>query len=71
MPNPQVLGFDEVFADPWRRGSVLGQRQWGARLDRSAHLLPFVYKLHRSLFLPDKWGVWLLGGVALIWLPAA
>jgi uncharacterized iron-regulated membrane protein len=70
-PNTKsaALGFDEVFADPYD-GSVLGQRQWGApRLDR-AHLLPFVYKLHRSLYLPDKWGVWLLGGVALIWLPA-
>lgn len=69
-PNAKsaVLGFDEVFADPYD-GRVLGQRQWGAaRLD-SAHLLPFVYKLHRTLHLPDKWGVWLLGGVALIWLP--
>ena len=66
--KPVPLGFDEVFADPYD-GRVLGQRQWGApRLDR-AHLLPFVYKLHRSLYLPDKWGVWLLGGVALIWLP--
>ena len=36
-PNTKsaVLGFDEVFADPYD-GHVLGQRQWGApRLDRT------------------------------------
>jgi len=30
--------------------------------------MPFVYELHRRLHLPETWGVWLVGGVALIWV---
>ncbi|RMW98674.1 PepSY domain-containing protein [Allofranklinella schreckenbergeri] len=65
------LGFDQLFVHP-ASGQILGQRQWGqwrggslaqARQD----LLPFIYRLHYSLHLPGEWGVWLMGGVALLW----
>jgi len=69
IPAPgatDALGFNRIFVDPYT-GALLGSRQWGAwRFDR-AHLMPLVYRLHYSLTLPDPWGTWLLGGVALVW----
>lgn len=60
------LDFNQVFVDPVT-GAILGKRQSGtARFDRE-HFIPFVIKLHYSLFLPGSWGVWLFGAVALIW----
>lgn len=73
MPSPQAAagpaqpGFDEVFADPYS-GELLGRRLWGAPVFDAPHLMPMLYKLHRTLYLPDKWGVWLLGIVSLVWL---
>jgi uncharacterized iron-regulated membrane protein len=65
-------GYNQVFVDP-SNGAILGTRQWGKpALDRE-HLLSFLYKLHYSLQLPewggiDRWGIWLMGIVALSWL---
>lgn len=57
--------FNQVFADPYR-GIVLGTRDSSAfRLDR-ANFVPFMLRLHYSLFLA-QWGVWLLGGCAIVW----
>ncbi|QEI04978.1 PepSY domain-containing protein [Pigmentiphaga aceris] len=65
--KPYVLGFDRVFIDP-ATGAVLGQRQWGAlKLDR-VHLMTFLDMLHRKFHLPGQWGMWLTGGVAIVWL---
>jgi uncharacterized iron-regulated membrane protein len=41
-------------------------------LDRE-HLLPFLYKLHYSLHIPEfagqnRWGIWFMGGIAFLWL---
>lgn len=59
-------GYDELFVDP-ATGAVLGQRLWGAfRIDR-AHFVPFLYRLHDRLHLPGRWGVWLMGGIAILW----
>jgi uncharacterized iron-regulated membrane protein len=64
---PPELGYNQVFLDP-ASGAELGRREWGAaRLDR-AHLIPFLYALHYTLHLPERWGMWLMGGVALLWL---
>jgi uncharacterized iron-regulated membrane protein len=64
---PRELGYNQVFLDP-ATGKELGRRDWGAaRLDR-AHLVPFLYSLHYTLHLPERWGMWLMGGVALAWL---
>lgn len=66
------LGYDQVFVNPVT-GAILGKREWGAiGLDRQ-HLVPFLYKLHYSLCIPElwgisEWGVWLMGGIALLWI---
>lgn len=61
------LDFSDVHADP-HDGRILGTRQWRAyRLDR-ANLVPFLFRLHYALHIPGSWGVWLMGGVALVWL---
>lgn len=65
--------FNQVFVDPVT-GEELGKREWGAvwPIDRT-NAVSFLYKLHYSLHLPemwgiDRWGIWLLGGIAIIWL---
>lgn len=66
------LGYNQVFVDPVT-GTVSGRREWGALGFDRQHLVPFLYKLHFSLCIPEfwgveKWGVWLMGGVALLWM---
>lgn len=65
-------GFNQVFVDP-ASGAELGRREWGAvwPLTRE-NVVSFLYKLHYSLHLPemggsDRWGIWLMGVIALIW----
>lgn len=65
------IGYNQVFADPVT-GAAQGEREWGAVSLARENLLPFLYKLHYTLHIPDfwgidTWGVWLLGIVALIW----
>ncbi|PPK73094.1 putative iron-regulated membrane protein [Methylobacter tundripaludum] len=65
--KPNVPDIDEVYLDPYD-GRILGGRQTDAlRADR-IHLMPFLYGLHRSMHLPERWGVWLMGLVALTWM---
>jgi uncharacterized iron-regulated membrane protein len=65
-------GFNQVFVDP-ASGTELGRREWGAVWPvNSENVVSFLYKLHYSLHIPfmagsDRWGIWLLGIVALIW----
>jgi uncharacterized iron-regulated membrane protein len=57
--QPYELAFDQLFIDPYT-GQVLGTRKWGEfGLDRE-RLLPFLYRLHFTLALPEPWGRWLL-----------
>lgn len=65
--KPFVLGFTQLFADPVT-GAVLGTRQTGTLKFDRVHFIPFIVKLHYTLFLPGKWGVWLFGGIALLWV---
>lgn len=66
-------GFNQVFLDPIS-GEEMGKREWGAVWPLSSeNFVSFLYKLHYSLHLPemfgtDRWGIWLLGGIAIIWL---
>jgi uncharacterized iron-regulated membrane protein len=65
-------GFNQVFLDP-ATGDELGKRQWGAVWPISReNVVSFLYKLHFTLHFPemfgtDRWGIWLLGIIAIGW----
>lgn len=68
--KPFMLGFNQVALDP-ATGAVQGLREWGhASLSRE-NLLPFLYKLHYSLHLPEagglELGVLFMGFVGMVW----
>lgn len=71
--RPYQLTYNQIFIDPVT-GAELGRREWGRVWPiTSENLVNFLYKLHYTLHLPemwgtDKWGVWLLGGIAIIWM---
>lgn len=66
-------GFNQIFLDPVS-GAEMGKREWGAVWPLSSeNFVSFLYKLHYSLHLPemfgtDRWGIWLLGIIAIIWV---
>jgi uncharacterized iron-regulated membrane protein len=66
------LDYNEVFLDPVT-GEELGRREWGGVWPiTTENLVSFLYVLHYSLHIPemwgiDRWGLWLLGGIAIIW----
>ena len=66
-----ALDHNQVAVDPVT-ATVQGRRQWGAVSLSREHLLPFLYKLHYSMHLPEsggiEWGVWLMGVVAMAWV---
>lgn len=68
--QPHELGFDQVFLEP-QTGTVLGTRQWGELSLTRKSVLPFLYRLHYTLHVPDSGGVelgtLLMGIVALVW----
>jgi uncharacterized iron-regulated membrane protein len=47
---------------------MIGTRLWGACCFERKHLMPFLFTLHNTLYLPGRWGAWLMGTVALVWL---
>lgn len=65
-------GYSQVFLDPVS-GDELGRRLWGRAWPVTREtLVSFLYKLHYSLHIPemwgtDRWGLWFLGGIAIIW----
>lgn len=69
--RPFALGFNQVALDP-ATGAVQGRREWGRASLARENLLPFLYRLHYSLHLPDAggWepGVLLMGLVAMVWV---
>lgn len=64
------LGFNQLGVDPVT-AEIQGRRMWGALSLSRENLLPFLYKLHYSLHIPDAFGlelgIWLLGLVAMVW----
>jgi uncharacterized iron-regulated membrane protein len=69
--QPYQLGFNQVAIDPVN-GEILGRREWGkVSLDRE-NLLPFLYKLHYSMHIPDisliPVGTLFMGIVAIVWV---
>lgn len=65
-------GYNQVFVDP-ATGAELGRREWGAAWPITTEtFVSFLYRLHYSLHIPemwgiDNWGVWFMGGIAIIW----
>ncbi|CAB5645181.1 Uncharacterized iron-regulated membrane protein [Comamonas aquatica] len=69
---PYVLGYNNVFVDPVT-AQVTGQRNSKSLVLSQRNLMPWLRHLHESLHMPafwgsDRWGFWLMGGVALMWL---
>lgn len=64
-------GYNQVALDP-ATGAIQGRREWGAVSLSRENLLPFLYKLHYSMHLPEsggiEWGVWLMGLIAIAWV---
>ena len=60
------LQFNQVFVDPYS-GHILGQRNTRQISFDRPGLMPFLVRLHFSLWL-DQAGVWWMGGVAVVWL---
>lgn len=68
--KPFVLGFDQIAVDP-STGDVQGRRLWGAPSVARLNLMPFLYRLHYTLFLPVRGGInfgfWVMGIVGIVW----
>lgn len=65
------LPFNQVSLNP-ASGDVQGTRKWGElSLSREA-VMPFFYKLHYTMHIPDGWGIklgtWFMGIVSIVWL---
>ena len=64
------LDFNQVALDPVT-GEEQGRRLWGALSLSRENLMPFLYKLHYSLHIPDGFGIelgiLLFGIVAIVW----
>lgn len=64
------LDFNQIALDPVT-GEEQGRRMWGEVSLSRENLMPFLYKLHYSLHIPDGFGVelgiLLFGIVAIVW----
>jgi uncharacterized iron-regulated membrane protein len=70
--KPFVLDYNNVFVDPVT-ATITGHRDSTAVSLSRRSLMPFLRTVHYSLHIPafwgtDRWGYWLMGGVALLWL---
>lgn len=74
--NPETgklheLDFNQVAMDPVT-GAIQGKRLWGEVSLARENLLPFLYKLHYSMHIPDGFGVELgllfMGIVGIVWV---
>lgn len=69
--KPFELGFDQVALDPVT-GKIQGQRLWGQIAWASENVMPFIYKLHHTLHLPEvngvELGTWFMGLLAVAWV---
>lgn len=68
--EPFEVGFDQLAVDP-ATGAIQASREWGAVSLGRVGILPFLYKLHYTLHIPDAFGVRLgavfMGIVAVAW----
>ncbi|MFZ6874500.1 PepSY-associated TM helix domain-containing protein [Undibacterium sp. Di27W] len=65
------LGFNQIAVDPLS-GDVQGKRQWGEISLSRENLLPFLYKLHYTMHIPNVAGVELgilfMGIIGMVWV---
>lgn len=68
--KPYVLDFNQIAVDPVT-AEIQGRRMWGAISLSRENLLPFLYKLHYTMHLPEvggiETGIWLMGIVGIVW----
>ncbi|MET3131920.1 putative iron-regulated membrane protein [Oxalobacteraceae bacterium GrIS 1.11] len=68
--QPFALGFNQIALDP-ADGAQQGKRMWGEISLSRENLLPFLYKLHYTMHIPDGWGIefgtWLMGIIGVLW----
>ena len=64
------LGFNQIALDPVN-GEVRGSRMWGEISLSRENFLPFLYKLHYSMHIPDVFdielGIVFMGILAMVW----
>ena len=69
--HPYDIGFNQVAVDP-ATAQIQGKRQWGEISLSRENLIPFLYKLHYTMHLPDaggiEIGIWLMGLIAMAWV---
>ncbi|HSC75309.1 MAG TPA: PepSY-associated TM helix domain-containing protein [Pseudomonadales bacterium] len=65
------VGFNQIALSPVS-GEVQGRREWGAVSLSRENLLPFLYKLHYSMHIPEGFnielGVLFMGIVGIVWV---
>lgn len=68
---PFEPGYNQVALDP-ATGEVQGRREWGKVSLTRENLLPFLYKLHYTMHIPDGFGLelgmWFMGLVGIVWV---
>jgi len=68
--KPYELGYNQIAVDPVT-AEIQGKRMWGAISLSRENLLPFLYKLHYTMHLPDvggiELGIWLMGIIGIVW----
>ena len=69
--KPYELGFNQIAVDPVN-GEIQGKRQWGEISLSRENLLPFLYKLHYTMHIPNvggiELGIWLMGIIGMVWV---
>lgn len=68
---PFEPGYNQVAVDP-ATGQIQGKREWGKVSLTRENLLPFLYKLHYTMHIPDGFGLalglWFMGLVGIVWV---
>ncbi|MGZ0018692.1 PepSY-associated TM helix domain-containing protein [Nitrosomonas sp. wSCUT-2] len=64
------LGVNQIALDPVTT-EIRGSRMWGDIALTRENFVPFLYKLHYSLHIPDffdiEFGIWFMGLLAIVW----
>ncbi|ADJ63988.1 PepSY domain-containing protein [Herbaspirillum seropedicae] len=65
-----TLDYNQIAVDPFT-AEIQGRRMWGAISLSRENLLPFLYKLHYTMHLPDlgglETGILLMGIIGIVW----